>query len=62
MKKTKSHADFKKKIFEQQFKLAENIDNRISLLEQDLDKGVLTEKGFKDLIDLYSVSLIIMTI
>ena len=55
MKKTASHAIFKRKLFEQQFKLPENFHKRVESLEYDLEMGKLSELGLKDLIDLYSV-------
>ncbi len=57
MKRHKTHAEFKRRIFEQQFKLPENFENRVSLLEDELENKNLTESGLKDLIDLYSVSI-----
>jgi len=62
MKKTKSHAIFKKKLFEQQFKLPENFVQRVAKLENDLEERSLTDTGLKDLIDLYSVNYIIYLI
>jgi len=55
MNKTKSQALFKRKMFEQQFKLPDNFDSRVKQLEDDLENRKLTEIGLKELIDLYSV-------
>ena len=54
MKKTKSHTVMKLKFFEQQFKLPNDFNNRISVLENELEKKLLSEAGLKELIDLYS--------
>lgn len=55
MKRHKTHNEFKKRIFDQQFKLDQDYDKKANALENELEKGTLTPQGLNQLIEIYSV-------